>query len=154
MIEGHGDDAWKYATAIRADFSSNVLYGGVDHGLLSHLQIKLADVTHYPEAGAQSLQRVAAAIYSVEEEMVLVTNGVTEAIYLIAQAFRERPAVIYTPAFAEYEDACKVQGMKVSFRDGEDLRGGGFADGGIVFLCNPNNPTGFLTGLDWLADHP
>src|SRR5579859_2469030 len=54
MIEGHGDDGWKYDFPIRADFSSNVLYGPLDSGLLGHLQWALAAVTHYPEAGAQS----------------------------------------------------------------------------------------------------
>jgi len=154
MIEGHGDDAWKYNIPIRADFSSNVLYGELDAGLLSHLQTVLVHVTHYPEAGAQSLQRAASQAYGVSEEMVLVTNGVTEAIYLIAQAFRQRSAIIYTPAFAEYEDACRVQGMEIGFRDWEELRDGGLGNAGLVFLCNPNNPTGFSTGLDWLRNHP
>lgn len=154
MIEGHGDDAWKYKTAIRADFSSNVLYGALDAGLLNHLQRTLAGVTHYPEAGAQSLQHAAALKFGVPGDRVLVTNGVTEAIYLIAQAFRQRSAVIYTPAFAEYEDACAAQGMKISYRDWEELRNGGAVDGALVFLCNPNNPTGFSVELDWLGDHP
>ncbi|HVU94580.1 MAG TPA: hypothetical protein VHE34_05115 [Puia sp.] len=38
MIEGHGDDGWQYATALRADFSSNVYYGGLDTGLREHLR--------------------------------------------------------------------------------------------------------------------
>lgn len=142
MIEGHGDDAWKYETAIHADFSSNVYYGELDGGLSGHLQSAVASVTHYPEAGAQSLQAAAASAYGVRPAQVLVTNGATEAIYLIAQAFRSRPATIYTPAFAEYEDACAAQGMKIRFRDWEELRRGDVADEGLVFLCNPNNPTG------------
>jgi len=154
MIEGHGDDAWKYATAIRADFSSNVLYGSLDAGLLTQLQQALAAVTHYPEAGAQSLQRAAAKAYGVSAGSVLVTNGVTEAIYLIAQVFRRRQAVVYTPAFAEYEDACGVQGMNVVFRDWAELRSGVLPGSGLVFLCNPNNPTGWTVSLDALGGYP
>ena len=142
MIEGHGDDAWKYKVAIHADFSSNVFYGELDRGLLRHVQSAVGDVTHYPEAGAQSLQAAAAGAYGVRYDEVLVTNGATEAIYLIAQAFRDRRATIYVPAFAEYEDACVAQGMTIVFRDWEELRRGEIADEGLVFLCNPNNPTG------------
>ena len=155
MIEGHGDDAWKYnTTAIRADFSSNVLYGGLDAGLLTQLQQALTAVTHYPEAGAQSLQRAAAKAYGVDEGMVLVTNGVTEAIYLIAQVFRRHTAVIYTPAFAEYEDACAIQGMTIIFREWDELRRGRLPDSGLVFLCNPNNPTGWTVSLDRMGEYP
>ena len=154
MIEGHGDDAWKYNFPIRADFSSNVLYGPLDSGLLGHLQKTLAEVRHYPEAGAQSLQRAAAKAYGVGEDRVLVTNGVTEAIYLIAQCFRRLDAVIYTPAFAEYADACAVQGMNIAFRDWEELRSGGLPETGLVFLCNPNNPTGWTIALDRLGEYP
>src|SRR6202012_3471585 len=106
MIEGHGDDAYRYKVPIRADFSSNVLYGPLHAGLKAHLQEKIDTITHYPEASAQSLQVIAAEAYGVAQDQVLVTNGVTEAIYLAAQAFRHmKTATILTPSFAEYEDA-------------------------------------------------
>jgi threonine-phosphate decarboxylase len=179
MIEGHGDDAWKYSTPIKADFSSNVLYGPLDQGLLVHLQSALAAITHYPEAGAGSLQRAAATAYGVGQEQVLVTNGVTEAIYLIAQVFRQRTALIYTPAFAEYEDACAAQGMAIEYRDWDELRyntsgsgtpgsgewpvsglpadrfpASGFPTNGLVFFCNPNNPTGWTVSPDRFGEYP
>ena len=154
MINGHGDDAWKYNIPIKADFSSNVLYGALDAGLLGHLRNKLADVTHYPETGAQSLRKAAAQAYGVEEDMVLVTNGVTEAIYLIAQLYRKHSAIIYTPAFAEYEDACSAHGLKISYRNWEDLRTGKLPGSGLVFLCNPNNPTGWAVTLNTFGEYP
>lgn len=154
MLEGHGDDAWKYNSPIKADFSSNVLHGPLDDRLLAHLRDMLPNVTHYPEAGARKLQKAAAKAYGVDEASVLATNGVTEAIYLIAQAFREREAVIYTPAFAEYADACAVQGMKISYRDWADLHTGKLPKNGLVFLCNPNNPTGWTVALKTFGEYP
>ena len=154
MIEGHGDDAWKYDVAIRADFSSNVWYGSLDAGLAAHLREKVSAITHYPEAGASSLQALAAEAYGVGQEQVLVTNGATEGIYLIAQAFTGTKATIYTPAFAEYEDACRIQGMELVFRDWEELRAGNLPDAGLVFLCNPNNPTGAAVSLEKLGEYP
>jgi threonine-phosphate decarboxylase len=152
MIDGHGDDAWKYPVPIHADFSSNVLYGELDGGLLRHIRECVGAVTHYPEAGARRLQAAAANAYRVDDEQVLVTNGATEAIYLIAQAFRRRQATIYVPAFAEYEDACAAQEMKIVFRDWEELRTGKIADEGLVFLCHPNNPTGAGLSLEFLRN--
>jgi threonine-phosphate decarboxylase len=154
MIHGHGDDAWNYNIPMRADFSSNVLYGALDEGLLGHLRDRLAAVTHYPEAGARTLRRAAAKAYGVEEDMVLVTNGVTEAIYLIAQVYRKRSAIIYEPAFAEYEDACAAHGLEITFRGWEELRTGKLPKNGLVFLCNPNNPTGWTVALQAFDEYP
>jgi threonine-phosphate decarboxylase len=140
MIEGHGDDGWRYPTAIRADFSSNVYYGPLDPGLREHLCRVLGRVTHYPEAGAQSLAEVAASAYNVSPGELLVTNGATEAIYLVAQAFRGQSATIVGPTFAEYADACRIQGIEVGWLSPEALMDAELK--GLVFLCNPNNPTG------------
>lgn len=140
MIEGHGDDGWKYATALRADFSSNVYYGGLDAGLREHLRGAIDAVTHYPEAGAVSLQHAAAAAFGVDRGSVLVTNGATEAIYLIAQAFRGMRVTIVGPTFSEYEDACVMQGLEVRRISWEELIAA--PPEGLVFICNPNNPTG------------
>lgn len=153
MIGGHGDDAWKYAVPIRADFSSNVWYGELDAGLREHLQSVMGGVTHYPEAGAESLQLAAAAAYGVGAESVLVTNGATEAIYLVAQAFRLSGATVVGPTFAEYEDACRIQGMTVRWMDGRRLGEGNLRfDEGLVFICHPNNPTGSVLPLQELID--
>ena len=162
MIEGHGDDAWKYKVTINADFSTNVWHGGLNAGLQAHLQDTIATITHYPEAAAQTLQGEAAANYGVRSDQVLVTNGATEAIYLIAQAFRPLPpdrnasshkkwlpaggipasTTILTPAFSEYEDACRGQGVSIQRQPWTSVTAETrFADG-LVFCCNPNNPTG------------
>jgi len=158
MIEGHGDDAWQYKTAIRADFSSNVWHGPLDPGLLAHLQNKIATVTHYPDPAAQSVQGMAADSYGLQADQVLVTNGAIEGIYLIAQAFRDRTATIrdrsatiLTPAFSEYEDACRLQGLDIHLQPWDTITNGTrFPDNGLVFLCNPNNPTGSALPLDQL----
>ncbi len=143
MIEGHGDDSYRYKTPILADFSSNVLYGPLDAGLRAHLQEAVATITHYPEASAQSLQAVAAKSYSVASDQLLVTYGVTEAIYLVAQACRYlKIATILTPAFAEYEDACRLHGLDIHWLGWNSLTPDARLPGGLVFLCQPNNPAG------------
>jgi threonine-phosphate decarboxylase len=172
MLEGHGDDAWKYAAPIRANFSSNVWYGELDKGLRKHLCSRMDTVTHYPEVDARTVRGLAAAAFRVLPEQVLVTNGATEAIYLVAQLFEGGSATILTPAFAEYEDACRMHGIQVRIDRWEEAGGGivdaepgGFAPGAgggfgtdLVFLCNPNNPTGlalqFGNLLELVCENP
>ncbi|HEY4334735.1 MAG TPA: aminotransferase class I/II-fold pyridoxal phosphate-dependent enzyme [Puia sp.] len=158
MIHGHGDDIGQYKGAIRANFSSNVWYGGLNPGLAAHLQDKIALLTHYPDPDAEALQQTAAVSYGLHPDQVLVTNGATEAIYLIAQAYRDRTATIFSPTFSEYGDACRLQGIGIQLRSGETANSNQKFDTDLVFICNPNNPTGdaFATDLlrQFLQDNP
>lgn len=127
MINGHGDDAYKYKD-IRIDFSSNICAHGSHEALMKHLAARPDLLDHYPEPEAWSLEQMIAERHDIDPACVIVTSGATEAIYLIAHAFRYRP-VIPQPTFSEYADACEMAGVEEGGRE-------------VMWLCNPNNPTG------------
>ena len=83
MIEGHGDDSYKYNRPITANFSSNV-YSKVDLSLLkAHLCERIGGIGNYPEPEPYTLEARIARQYHLPADAVCVTNGATEAIYLI-----------------------------------------------------------------------
>lgn len=130
MIQ-HGDDIHNYQD-IRLNFSSNV-FNHFDHsGLFRHLSEQMPRIMSYPEPTPTSLEAKLADTLGIRPEEVMVTNGATEAIYLIAQTFREAKSHIMQPTFGEYAEACCMAMHSITSMD----------DAGIVWLCNPNNPTG------------
>lgn len=139
MIEGHGDDLYKYGKKIVSNFSSNV-YNRIDHsGLYQRLNERLSIICSYPEPMPYSLESEIARRYSLTPRQVCVTNGATEAIYLIAQVFQGRTSAVLGPTFSEYADACRVHRHKVKpFYSLDALP----EDAELVWICNPNNPTG------------
>lgn len=139
MIEGHGDDLYKYGKKIDSNFSSNV-YNRIDHsGLYQRLNERLSTICSYPEPMPYSLESEIARRYSLTPRQVCVTNGATEAIYLIAQVFQGRISAVLGPTFSEYADACRVHRHKVKpFYSLDALP----EDAELVWICNPNNPTG------------
>jgi threonine-phosphate decarboxylase len=141
MLQGHGDDGYLHNKAIEADFSTNVYHGGAPAGLKAYLFERWEKVMRYPEVIAESLAEKIAAQYNLSNDHILVTNGSTESIYLIAQAYKHKKSAIVIPAFAEYEDACRMHGHQLRFVLWEDFPAG-IADAELVFICNPNNPTG------------
>ena len=143
MIEGHGDDKYRYPN-IKIDFSSNICVHKSHQTLMTHLASHPELIDHYPEPEAWSLEAVIAERYGIEPEQVIVTNGATEAIYLIAQTFGMQP-VIPTPTFSEYEDACN---MYPRSRAAINLPAGEKRNGRMLWLCNPNNPTGQIIPLN------
>ena len=146
MMYGHGDDGYRYDTLFKANFSSNVWYEGTSEKLLSHLQQQLAAIANYPTPNADELAAKIARHHKVRPEQILVTNGATEAFYLIATLFFEKRVAIGIPAFAEYEDACVRNQMKINYFDRSALTKTSF-DEDLEFFCNPNNPDGFSSTI-------
>lgn len=149
MINGHGDDTYLFQQEIVSNFSSNILNKQEANGMHAYLCSCLQSIHAYPEPDASSFTRLLAEKSDIEPSQVLATNGAVEAIYLIAQAFRQQRSYILIPTFSEYEDACRINQHEIVFiRSLEEIR----ADADLVWLCNPNNPNGQAYPTADLAD--
>jgi threonine-phosphate decarboxylase len=142
MLHGHGDDGYKFNREIIADFSTNVWYGREPAGLKEHLFNRWEIINKYPEVIGESLSEKIANHNQLEIQNILVNNGTTESIYLIAQLFQKLKSIIVTPTFSEYEDACKLYQHNISFLDWSELHAHFKINADLFFICNPNNPSG------------
>ena len=170
MIHGHGDDAYQYDD-IRMDFSSNIYSHADLSALKEHLRRHLDLIGHYPEPEAATLEREIARARGVPAACVIVTNGATDAIYLIAQSLGQGPGLplppsqgggtlttvrgrmrfaVRRPTFCEYADACRMYGLEEEAFGSEygiilEEKDAGAKESRLhtaLWLCNPNNPTG------------
>ena len=155
MLNGHGDDSYRYGRKITLNFSSNVYHHTSLAPLFRHLENCWEQVRSYPEPSPHAVESQLAQAMGISAESVCLTSGATEAIYLIAQTFSGRRSCILSPTFSEYADACRLHGHQVrSIYTTDHLP----KDADIVWICNPNNPTGevrdkkYLTEL--IAKHP
>lgn len=149
MIEGHGDDLHKYGGRIKHNFSTNI-HSNFDHsGLKEAISQGFESLMSYPEPEPLSIERKIAGTEGLDPGNVMVTAGATEAIYMTALAFRESTSAIVEPTFREYEDACAIHR--------HDIRcictlSGLNDDMDLVWMCNPNNPTGQVTEREYLLN--
>ena len=95
---------------------------------------------HYPEPEPTSLEAMIAESLGVAADTIMVTNGATEAIYLIAQLYSGWASIIPQPTFTEFEDACKLFHHLLSYIADDELEV--LPEDRLYWLCNPNNPTG------------
>lgn len=142
MLQGHGDDGYKYKNRIIADFSTNVWYGAEPKGMKEYVFVRWADINRYPEVMAESLCGKIAVHHAFSADQILVNNGSTESIYLIAQLFAGKKTTILTPSFSEYEDACCIYDHQISYLSWTEALDLPRLRSELVFICNPNNPTG------------
>ncbi|MCE5265765.1 MAG: histidinol-phosphate transaminase [Deltaproteobacteria bacterium] len=105
----------------------------------------------YPSGDSYYLRREIAAMNGIDPDQIIVGNGANEVITFVIKAFCEKGDNVITAdkTFAVYEWVATFSGVEARivplkaerFDDREMLRR---VDGNtkIVFVCNPNNPTG------------
>ncbi|MCD6053264.1 MAG: L-threonine-O-3-phosphate decarboxylase [Rubrobacteraceae bacterium] len=142
------------------DFSQNINpLGAPSNALEAARRALYEDSGRYPDLEYIGLREALAAYLGVGAEMVVPTNGGAEALFLAARAAATGGrALVLEPTFSEYAAAARASGMEpvrrvarrreeegfgwdpTSYRDLEGVS--------VVFLCNPNNPTGDMLGRD------
>lgn len=115
------------------------------------MQAALADVARYPDGGAVLLREAVSARFGLAPEQLIFGNGSNDILELAARTFLTpaSEAVYAQHAFAVYAlatQAVGARGVVVPARDfGHDLDAMLAAIGPqtrVVFIANPNNPTG------------
>ena len=140
MIYGHADDTFRYGDKLKLNFSSNIYAWADLSGLKEHLMQHFEVVCHYPESEPSILEKMLAKHLGVPENMVMITSGANEAIFLIAQLYKGWASIIPQPTFTAYEYACKAFDHLISYDRKNELEI--MPEDRIYWICNPNNPTG------------
>lgn len=135
------------------DFSANINPLGPPGGVIQAIRENTGAICRYPDPECRRLKKVIAAHLDLDRDCIITANGAVELIYLFCQVLKPRRVMVINPTFGEYYWAAKVAGAKVvslGFEAGKDfaLEYETWArelDGiDLVFVCNPNNPTGQL----------
>jgi histidinol-phosphate aminotransferase len=112
---------------------------------------ELPNIYMYPEGPCTVLRQILAKRFSVPERMVVISNGADNLLLMIANAFINEgdEVVMADPTFAVYTNVAQIMGGKViqvklkgytHDLDGMLKKVNGRTK--LVFVCNPNNPTG------------
>ncbi len=150
MINGHGSDIHRYQQQVVADFSSSIWYAGLNKELENHLKQQMNRIVHYPDPDAHVLCEKIAHHHQIKPEQVIVTNGATDAFYMLAHQFKGAKTSIIYPCFSEYEDACKRYQHDISFIPSKEFNDDITLHSRFVWLGNPNNPDGRINSLETL----
>jgi histidinol-phosphate aminotransferase len=116
----------------------------------------------YPDSAAPELRKKIASLNGLDAENVVLGNGADELIRLAALSVLETGdnGIYPWPSFPSYVAACATTGAEarpVALTgewgiDFEAMHAAIFPATRIVYLCNPNNPTGLLSSRDEIRD--
>jgi histidinol-phosphate aminotransferase len=133
---------------------------GPSPAALAAIRGALGDLNYYPDGSGYDLKREISARMGVDPANIVLGNGSNDVLELVARAFlRAGESAVYSQhAFMVYPlvvQAIGATGIEVPARDyGNDLEALARAvrgDTRMVFVANPNNPTGTFSPWDALA---
>ena len=162
----HGGNVWKISEKYNIpvnqllDFSISTNPLGAPEKALESIRNHLNLIHHYPDPNHEWLLEALAKSAHVNPDNIIVGDGSTELIYLFNEVFLENSyeAVIPVPTFSEYKAAIERSGGNMVFLlcdpaknfklNLTELENSITKKTRIIFLCNPNSPTGCLYEKD------
>jgi len=124
---------------------------------LEAIKKEIKNINLYPESSSRILREKIAQKLNIDKEMIILGNGADNIIDLVGMAFINKGDEVITGeiTFPAYETITKIMGGKViSVKlkdytyDLEEITRRINEKTKIIFLCNPNNPTGTIVTKD------
>lgn len=153
----HGGDI--YTNKNLTDFSANINFFGMPESVKTAAKKAVEESIHYPDVCCRELKQAIASREQVSDEHIFCGNGAADVIFSLVFAKKPKKALLPIPSFYEYQQAlnsvqCRTITYQLEEKDGfvlkEDIINRITPDIDMLFLCNPNNPTGILTERELL----
>ncbi|MBQ9005800.1 MAG: aminotransferase class I/II-fold pyridoxal phosphate-dependent enzyme [Atopobiaceae bacterium] len=145
----HGGDIYTHPGVL--DFSANINPMGMPDAAKRALVEGLDGFERYPDPASQKLTEAIAHFEHLKQEEVLACAGATDAFARVCLAAKPKRALACAPCYSGYEQACEQAGADLTWHELRHADGfrvtERFAecidkDVDLVFIANPNNPTG------------
>lgn len=158
-IQIHGGDIYRNRNVLDFSVNSNPL--GVPKTVVEAVRNKAEEIIHYPDIYCERLTESISRFEGVSEKEIICGNGAAELFFAAVFAVRPKKALLLSPAFSEYERALKAVDAEIrylalseerAFEVDDSLLAQIVPELDMMFLCNPNNPTGCVISRELLED--
>ena len=141
------------------DFSANINPLGMPKSVKDAIINEIDQVEKYPDITYFELKQSISKFENIKEENIILGNGAAEVLFNIVRGINPKKVLILAPTFLEYEEATKSINGKIyyyilkesnDFKIQEDILDYIDEELDLIFICNPNNPTGVITSKELL----
>lgn len=164
----HGGDIYTYQGML--DFSANINPLGLPPAVVQAAAEGAAQAAAYPDTQCRALRQALAEAEGpgwLQPANIICGNGAADLIFMLALASKPRRAMLLAPSFHEYEQALRSVGCQIDYHYLKEAEGFRLyidrllaqmqaEKPDVLFICNPNNPTGLALprpALEPLAEH-
>ena len=137
------------------DLSANINPLGIPKGVVEAIIKEIPSINRYPDNFSTALREKTAAFEGVNPDWIIFGNGASDIIFRLPRAVDAHKVMVCAPTFADYERSAKSYGAEVCHYfmskenrfglDGDFVKAVNKEKPTLVYVCNPNNPTGIIT---------
>lgn len=153
----HGGDIYSQELSAAGkpfvDYSANINPLGIPNGVKNAIKNALRLCVNYPDPFCRKLAADTAKFLGVPKEYLFFGNGAADVLFRLALALRPRKALLLAPTFADYEKSLRSVNCSIkyyalpedkNFSVQRSILNKITPSTDIVYICNPNNPTGVI----------
>ena len=144
------------------DFSANINPLGIPEAAVEAAKNSILRANIYPDSNCRLLGAKIGEFENVDKKNIICSNGASDILFRLVYAAKPKKILVAAPSFLDYERAGKAAGAEVvyytlkkenNFNVRKDIIDAiAAASPDIVFICNPNNPTGNLTDFETMEE--
>ena len=150
-----GNAAFESGVEIKLDLSANINPLGLPEFVRAAIIDEIPNLTAYPDNSSGVLREAIGQFENVDPPWIFCGNGASDIIFRIPRVVQGKKAMLTAPTFSDYERALLSYGADISYYTLVPSNDFTITDDFIsavegenpdlVYICNPNNPTGRLT---------
>jgi len=137
------------------DLSANINPLGMPKKVRDAIISDIANCERYPDSFSRLLREKTAEFENIHPDWIFFGNGASDIIFRLPRAAKAKKIMVAAPTFSDYERSARSYGAEIIryilSADNGFAIDSGFIDAAreakpdLVYICNPNNPTGKLT---------
>jgi len=147
-----GNAAFEAENGSLIDLSANINPLGLPPTVREAVINEISSSDRYPDNFSNELRRAIGLFESVNPDWIFCGNGASDIIFRLPRAVKAAKVMVIAPTFSDYERAARSYGSEIVYHtlsdnftlDASFLREIEYKKPNMVFICNPNNPTGQL----------
>ncbi|MCL2367242.1 MAG: aminotransferase class I/II-fold pyridoxal phosphate-dependent enzyme [Oscillospiraceae bacterium] len=152
----HGGNAvFEYGHKHVVDLSASINPLGIPENVASAIVQDVSNIKRYPDSFSTLLREKTSAFEGIDPDCIFFANGASDIIFRLPRAVEAAKIMVCAPSFADYERSARSYGAQICRHMLSKDNGFALDDGlvqavqaekpKLVYICNPNNPTGQLT---------
>lgn len=153
-LEEYKPNNMPYRIKLDANEGKNILFQDINKTGIQFSEE--FDINLYPDSEASLLRTEIGKYLNINPDNIVAGNGSSEMIELVMKTFIDKDDIIlsFVPTFSMYSIFSKIYSAKfIGIKSNDDfstdmdvlIRIAKEINPKVIFLCNPNNPTGYLT---------